>query len=318
MDPEFDFKSPRLRVKLYDDELTLMRGGDIARGPGEINFCWFPERRFEASLDVKWVSSAGGGDIFPLWRWGIDKDHEVRLEFADGSTGPRLVSLGYQKVGTEISISGTLDMDEDGFFYEGATAADTIRFHIPNGANLLISNSGGDQEVYSLLPTLESDTWKISLEPTADARATVEALEAASGFAITQLAEMKRSDGGDISASDALDVLDAIAWFLSFINADWVGPILPVGFKGGKRVWDLWHAWKTAPWHPRVTWINQYYLGHSDELFPKFMARWMVPRWREVLRTVIHWYIEAGRQAGGVEGSIVIAQTALEWKKGRC
>jgi hypothetical protein len=41
MDPEFDFKSPSLRVKLYDDELTLMRGGDIARGPGRLIFVGF-------------------------------------------------------------------------------------------------------------------------------------------------------------------------------------------------------------------------------------------------------------------------------------
>ena len=42
-------------MKLYDGDLTLLRGDDVARGPGEIEFCWFPERRFEASLSVKWV-----------------------------------------------------------------------------------------------------------------------------------------------------------------------------------------------------------------------------------------------------------------------
>jgi hypothetical protein len=312
MDPEFDFEVPRERVALYNGELTLVRGNDIVRGPGEIEFCWFPERRFEASLSVKWASSAGGGDIFPLWQWGIDKSHEVRLEFPNASKGPRLLSMGYQKLGTEISVSGTLEIPVGGFFHETYAAVDAIRFHIPNSLNLIISNPGDDQEAYSLLPHLISDTWTISLEPTADAKTAIDVLEASSGFAITQLAEIKRSDGGDISASDALDVLDALAWFLSFINADWVGPTLPVGFKSGKRVWDLWHAWKTAPWHPRITWLNPYYLEHADELFPKFMARWTVPRWREVLRTAIHWYIEAGRHAGGVEGSIVLAQTALE------
>jgi hypothetical protein len=58
--------------------------------------------------------------------------------------------------------------------------------------------------------------------------------------------------------------------------------------------------------------VQPYAWESLSELFPKFLSRWLLPVWQETLRTAIHWYIEAGRKSGGVQGAIILAQTALE------
>jgi hypothetical protein len=39
---------------------------------------------------------------------------------------------------------------------------------------------------------------------------------------------------------------------------------------------------------------------------------WLDEAWEEVVRVAIHWYVEANAQAGSIEGSIVLTQTAFE------
>jgi hypothetical protein len=45
---------------------------------------------------------------------------------------------------------------------------------------------------------------------------------------------------------------------------------------------------------------------------PGFVARSQDPTWKEPIQHAIHWYVEANRCAGGIEGAIILTQAALE------
>ncbi len=49
-----------------------------------------------------------------------------------------------------------------------------------------------------------------------------------------------------------------------------------------------------------------------EAAFPGFLKLWLDEDWEEVIRVAIHWYVEANAQAGSIEGSIVLTQTAFE------
>jgi hypothetical protein len=54
---------------------------------------------------------------------------------------------------------------------------------------------------------------------------------------------------------------------------------------------------------------------HSEHLegpFPGFLKLWLDDSWQDIVRIAIHWYVEANAQAGSIEGSIVLTQTAFE------
>lgn len=63
-------------------------------------------------------------------------------------------------------------------------------------------------------------------------------------------------------------------------------------------------------WTYRIKCIEKNYF---NELWDQFYTLWNEDEeTREILMLIIHWYVEANNQAGRVEGSIMMAQAALE------
>ena len=51
---------------------------------------------------------------------------------------------------------------------------------------------------------------------------------------------------------------------------------------------------------------------HFEVPFSGFLKLWLDEAWQEVIDVAGHWYVEANAQAGSIEGSIVLTQTAFE------
>jgi hypothetical protein len=151
------------------------------------------------------------------------------------------------------------------------------------------------------------------LDATDDQKDVEQHLKTNSGFGITQVGRLEKEDESSFSAEDAQAALVALAWYISFATGQWTGPCLVTGFEAnGKLVWDVWNYSRTVPFRDRVSWLDRVQGDQFEESFPGFMKLWLDDTWEEVIRVAIHWYIEANAQAGSVEGSIVLTQTAFE------
>lgn len=160
---------------------------------------------------------------------------------------------------------------------------------------------------------LKGGGWIITLDA-ADEQSEVEKyLKANSGYGIMQVGRLEKEDQSPFTAEEAKAALRALAWYVSFAAGRWTGPCLPTGFDaGGKPVWEVWDCNRTVPFQHRVSWLDHNHCDQFEEPFPGFMKLWFDDTWEEVIRLAIHWYIEANEQAGSIEGSIVLTQTAFE------
>jgi hypothetical protein len=305
-------------IQLYDGELEIFRKGIAVGGHGRIEFEWFPQPAIAFSLDrVEFERIPKDAKPDPLWMWNMPRE-DLHVRFPGDAVGPVVTSMGWQseqysggwqEAATGVkkpTIWGNL---QEGFFKGRGDEVKSVVFYIPNGPNLLADFS---EEIESGIPKLSNSDWTFTFDKVDELGPLVAAMNTTSGYSVTQVGSLERVDGEAFSKKDAIDILDALAWFLSFANGDWVGPVLPVGFDNGVRRWELWRGWKTASWHSSQSWFNPTRAESLSELFPKFLNRWLLSDWRETLRTAIHWYIEAGRESGGVQGGIILAQTALE------
>jgi len=161
--------------------------------------------------------------------------------------------------------------------------------------------------------TLRSDGWIITLDAVADQKAVEESLSTQSGFGITHVGRLEREAGTPFAAAEALPVLDALACYGSFAAGRWTGPCLPTGFDAvGKQVWQIWDYFRTTPFRTCDSWLDSNHGEQFEDPFPGFMRLWLDKDWNDVIRTAIHWYVEANAQSGSIEGSIVLTQTAFE------
>jgi hypothetical protein len=161
--------------------------------------------------------------------------------------------------------------------------------------------------------TLAGGGWVITLDAVQNQKEVEEFLESRSGFGVTHLGRLEKADGTSFTAEAALAVLDAFVWYVSFAAGSWTGPCLPTGFDAaGKQVWQVWECYRPVAFVERPSWLDRHHGNQFEAPFPGFIKLWFDENWEEVVRFAVHWYVEANAQAGSIEGSIVLTQTAFE------
>jgi hypothetical protein len=158
---------------------------------------------------------------------------------------------------------------------------------------------------------LEAEGWKASISPLPQLNDTVERLKLASGFALTHVANVERSDGSMFTAEQADDILGALFYLLSFARGFWVSPILTTGLDdAGAQAWTFWYPYKSHPWQNVGSWFREITPQLLARVFPGFVQTWHNPMWREPLTLVLDWYMESNTQH--TETSLFINQAAFE------
>lgn len=189
-----------------------------------------------------------------------------------------------------------------------------VRFFLPNFQSIIgkgLQYPDGSQRAARL--TLDGGAWTITLDELNDCKYRIESLRANSGFAVTHIGRLERTDGKAIVVTDARRILQTLHWYISFCSGRWTGPCLPMGFDpSGLKIWETWDYHRTSPYHQPRSWMDDCHRECFENPFPGFLSLWQDDNWEEVIRLAIHWHVEANAQAGSIEGAIVLTQTAFE------
>ncbi len=198
--------------------------------------------------------------------------------------------------------------------------ASKIIFHILNFPNFL-----GIQQVVETINgkpyprggvVLEYDDWQIIINAAMsynDLEKVISQLRGKGGFSITHIGMIKKSNGKPFRISEASKILDALYFYLSFCTGYSTCDLLPVGFnKKDERVWERWGVRRADPWQQVPSWFDRHHGKLLAEVFPGFFSLWKNEIWKKPIENAIYWYLKSNIQSGGTDGSIVLAQAALE------
>lgn len=296
--------NPNDPIALFTGPIDFTQGGNTFRAEGRVFLRWppFPQVRFAV----------------PELPSGVHPElKELSFRLDDGTT----VSSGHvTNMTSSMSAEGPQADSLSGAVADRVTWPHDAPVHhavflLPNFESLIgeaVCYASGRSVRRSRL-SLRSGGWLVTLDATENQKATREALGGSSGFGITHVGRLEKEDGKSFTAADATPILDALASYLSFAAGRWTGPCLPTGFDAnGKQAWQVWDFARTAPFQRRSTWLDRNHSEQFEAPFPGFMGLWFDKDWGEVIRVAIHWYVEANAQAGSIEGSIVLTQTAFE------
>ena len=195
-----------------------------------------------------------------------------------------------------------------------ALATEKLRFEVANfhpfiGASIRYESEGGIRIGAHRLKFDGAD-WELTIDGLQD---YYERTRQADGrLEIGHTGEIQRSDGGTLDPDEIDQVLSALFFFLSFARGIWCAPIFPRGEVAGGTAWERYASWRTSPWKQVSSWFPRNDAEDACALWAGYTKRWNDPNWQYPLQIAIHWYIEANGNAGAIEGSIVLTQTALE------
>jgi hypothetical protein len=262
------------------------------------------------------------GSLFLRW---LPRPH-VSFELTDRGLIPRLSEdwLRIEGLGSSCRVATLSTSIPAGRFLGrllddpplSGNQVEKVTFHLANFHSYLgdaIHHEGWGASRGRLV--LRHHQWRITLDQVVGDDTLRKTLEAEGGFAITNVGCIERTDGRAFSKHKAGDLLSALHYFFSFCRGIWCGPTLAVGELRGATSWLRWVPLRLTRWRNRRSWWPQREWQQAAKIsraFSGFMTLWNRSLWRDPLTNCIHWYVEANSDAGGIEGGLILVQTALE------
>lgn len=289
-------------INLYQGRMRLIdHGKDVEldiEGIGEIEFKWFPEPGIRYAFEC---DSHINHDVFR---------HD--LELSDLNTSAKAV-VEFSSSGHRTLVKGRL---KSPVIIGSSQEISCLGFNIANFHDYIGGVVQNSSYSWTGRLSLTTNTWIVtidSLEPVLRKR-LLKSLKDDGGYAITHTANLEKVGGEPFAPEEALEILEGLSYFLSFIRGMWIGPLLSVGFDLQKNcVWEQWNFYKISPYKEVMSWFPTHERGQDlSKLFSCFMDRWSELEWRDPLKILVHWYVESNLQAGAIEGSMIMTQAAFE------
>ena len=183
----------------------------------------------------------------------------------------------------------------------------SVRFDILNYPSL----RRGDRPA-----VLEDDSWRIEIRPHRRLAAIRKVLKAESGYALTHVGSMRRSDDRPFTVEEAEGVLRALHHFLSFARGGSCGIAFISGNdRSGDKAWEQWGSYSTHPWFYLHSWLDHRHDNEKElgQAFPGFlrMIKTMDYSYGEHVPAALYWYLRSN-ESNNPYTSIILAQAALE------
>lgn len=193
-----------------------------------------------------------------------------------------------------------------------------IIFHLPNFTRFQLGEIAkyADRISRERL-VLDTEEFELTIDAVENIGDLNDNLKKMRGYAITHTGRLAKKEATSINLKEMTFLSGALTYFFSFVRGAWCGPMLTVGkYSSNKPDYHFWDLPKfISNWRNVHSWFAE---GHPDSaehigaILGNFVEKWRDKNWHEPLKQAIYWYVVANTGGGGIEGSIVLAQTGLE------
>ena len=293
-------------IKIYEGEYILKSDTEEIKVNGVISFDWVANSGSHFS---------GKAELEPSQYKAFSNSHSIYeivvngLEFGNGFITKN--SFGSDFVGS--FIKGTLS--QQAVFGDKSIAVEKIIFSIPNFRDLhglpVKKTSSKNFSTSMNRLRLENDNYIISIDKCSDYKKRQESLEEKGGYIILYYGELT-SKKGPLKLEDTKEIFHCLDTFLTFINGRRTSAMFLQGIYESEVIWCDYTDYFVDPYKVVQSWQQRHSVSGLNELWQHFSSLWKETEDKNFLITTIHWYVEANSNRGFSEGSIIMAQTALE------
>jgi len=305
MMPIFATDMSNAPIELYSGPITIHTDNKTTANDARIYFTWLPEPEIVA-------------DVIP------DSELDFKLFGFDNTISLKIDKLNIETnaIGTFLTIGNESSMvlHLHPCVMNTASECSNMMFQVVNFTNYMGTAISFTQNSYSRgRMELSTDGWQIILDQTPNCSDLEKQLKKDGGYAITHTGRIERVDGSSFSIADGHRIIDRIRLFLSFCRGRFVGiPFIRGIDSSGNHVYEEWLPAIVSPWKGVRSWLPEHNIGDVTKAFCHFNYLCNNQDWYDSILAAIHWYIFANENLTRLEGSIALAQIAMErlsWMK---
>jgi hypothetical protein len=186
-----------------------------------------------------------------------------------------------------------------------------ILFHVPNLPEFAGKTVGNHSAVRSSSCTLKNESWNVRLDARLDLPSLQRELSELGGYAVTHIGELTRRADHSFTAAEAIEFLESLYWYLSFVRGSWTAPMMCVGEGSDGAAWRYFRTVNVEPWNEHPSWCDRKSWPLAAKAFSEYARLWKNPVWNQGLKVVIAFYLAANRPRP-LETAIASAQSGLE------
>ncbi|MDP9954784.1 hypothetical protein J2X97_000421 [Epilithonimonas hungarica] len=301
--PIIEIDKPNEIINIYSGELKFKTSKDSTiLAKGKIYFKWFPHLKAEFNAELS--NETFDNSLF--------ETENIEMFIDDNLIGSCYVSS--QNIGQSHTIKG-------GFFDkiilgDKTLTANKFKFSVLNFDDFLGESIEYLKENGKLFSKarikLENDKFEILIDKALGFKQKYELLKENGGYQILYNGEiniLKHS----FNLEQINELLNCLGHFLSFVSGRKNNPLFLSSLHNDKILYQEYTGYPNHPYEFRPSWNNPYSTDYLNSLFKSFYELWKSNTDNKFFLTyIIHWYTEINCNSGYSEGSLIMAQTALE------
>lgn len=297
LDCHINMQEPNETLPIYNGEYIISNGNEESLVNGSIEFTWFP------NPCVKFSGTFFSGELM-FFEMG-----NLTLKINNEKVGN--VKLSEVIMGEEGQCRGYFNNFVEG---DSSIAVQEIMFCIPNLRGYYgecIRNSENTQMISNRIKLVDS-SYQIILDKFSDFTERKKRLENNGGYLFTYVGRISKTNNQPIRLNEIHKWHIKLQNFLFFLNGLRASPLLYRGTHEGNSIFTDYTFYNSDPYKFVQSWSNTSDGIDFNKLWKEYGRLWKNENNRDFLLTAVHWYVEANSNAGKVEGSIILIQTALE------
>ena len=301
--PIIEIDKPNEKINIYKGEIKFKIDEElIIIADGEIYFKWFPH------LKTEFIAELPNQNFHD----SSFESGKVKMIIKDNFIGNCYINS--QNIGQIHTIKG-------GFygniiFGDKTLTANNFKFSILNlddflGESIEYPKENG-KTISRARIRLQHEKFEIFIDKTLEFKRKFELLKENGGYQILYNGEINILKNS-YTFEQVTELLNILGHFLSFVSGRKNNPLFLSALYENEILYQEYTGFSNYPYQYRPSWNNTYSTNYLDPLFKNFYELWRSsPDNKFFLTYIIHWYTEINCNSGYSEGSLIMAQTALE------
>lgn len=301
--PIIKIEKPNDKFIIYEGDFQLKNSkSEIIKVNGKIYFKWFPH------IDSKFTGEIVNGKNL------VSFFEEDKLQFIVNNIVIANCYISNQEIGLSHLVSG-------GFYGkivlgDKSLTSQRFKFSVLNIEDFL----GDKIELITENSTkysggrisLKNKKFEIFIDKDFDYKTKSKLLKEEGGFHILYNGEINFYKDS-LNFNQINDIIEILGTFLSFVSGKKNTPLFLSAIHDDEILYQDFTGYHNYPYEFRPSWSNLYTTNYLNDLFQNFYDIWKSnPDNKFFLSSIIHWYTEINCNSGYSEGSLILAQTALE------
>lgn len=308
--PLFDFNSNENSILLHTGVANLCIKDTTYVGDGEVKLELLPKSNIIFYGEFERVDPHHG--LGKAFTQSEINSFSVDSQTIDGFS----IGNNFELLSQLLNIKWIPKSEPIKFHLEPDKETNKIVFHLFNfedfdGAGSSLQTDGNTRKrIFHF--TLSWKSYQITVQSILSVKDNITALKNEGGYRLTQVGQIEKSDSSSFKDDEIKNLLDVLRYFISFAKGSWCSPVCPVGLDNNDN--KTWYSLNSPDkqWQSLSSWFDTKYANELEVFFPSFMELWEQESWKDTIKEVMYWYLNANDPGRGVDAGLILAQAALE------